>query len=599
MQFQRNPVGGAILFTLFGILPSAAPAQSVPQPAIDACATLSEGESCSFVTPNGDESGMCAVSDSQLACSPDSTSSSDTSTGTTGTTTPSDLGTLIGTTAGTLPDTGQSYCYDTAGSAVSCPASGESLYGQDAQYQGNAMSYTDNGDGTISDNVTGLMWQQTTDANGDGTINASDKLSYSGAQSYCDALTLAGHDDWRVPDIKQAYSLIHFDGEDVSSYDGTDTTGLVPFIDTDYFHFGYGDTNAGERIIDAQYATTTRYVSTTMNGDETMFGVNFADGRIKGYPVSDRMSGTDKTFYVQCVRGSESYGQNRFTDNGDGTISDAGSGLMWAQNDSGSGLDWEQALAWVEESNADNHLGYSDWRLPNVKELQHLLDYGRSPDTDGTAAIDPLFNASAFTNEGGAVDYPYYWSSTTHIGYGDVPGANAAYLSFGRALGYFEESWLDVHGAGAQRSDPKRGDPADYPTGHGPQGDAIRIYNHVRLVRSAESEQSSDIGVTTQCSLYDTDAATLSLNCLDVEGSTYLTPMAMVSSSPLRFAVNESDLQSISGPAGSDCAVYPYGEQQRLRVNCVTVESAAYWAELERVSDSDGIEFEVVEYGSR
>jgi hypothetical protein len=43
--------------------------------------------------------------------------------------------------------------------------------------------------------------------------------------------------------------------------------------------------------------------------------------------------------------------------------------------------------------------------------------------------------------------------------------------------------WIDVHGAGAQRSDPKIGNPADFPKGHGPQGDAIRIYNYVRLVR--------------------------------------------------------------------------------------------------------------------
>ena len=42
---------------------------------------------------------------------------------------------------------------------------------------------------------------------------------------------------------------------------------------------------------------------------------------------------------------------------------------------------------------------------------------------------------------------------------------------------------FDVHGAGAQRSDPKSGDPADYPYGHGPQGDVIRIFNYVRAVR--------------------------------------------------------------------------------------------------------------------
>jgi len=54
-------------------------------------------------------------------------------------------------------------------------------------------------------------------------------------------------------------------------------------------------------------------------------------------------------------------------------------------------------------------------------------------------------------------------------------------------------SWIDVHGAGAQRSDPKAGDPSAWPTGHGPQGDAIRIDNYVRLVRdtSAPSAQST------------------------------------------------------------------------------------------------------------
>lgn len=45
--------------------------------------------------------------------------------------------------------------------------------------------------------------------------------------------------------------------------------------------------------------------------------------------------------------------------------------------------------------------------------------------------------------------------------------------------------FLDVHGAGAQRSDPKAGNPADYPHGHGPQGDDVRIYNYVRCVRTA------------------------------------------------------------------------------------------------------------------
>ncbi|MEZ4645664.1 MAG: DUF1566 domain-containing protein [Chloroflexota bacterium] len=143
-----------------------------------------------------------------------------------------------------------------------------------------------------------------------------------------------------------------------------------------------------------------------------------------------------------------------------------------------AGTNWDEAIAYCESSTL---AGYDDWRLPNAKELQYLVDYGRSPDTTNSAAIDPLFSATSITNEAGQLDYAAYWSSTTHVNM--TNGSNAAYVSFGRALGYMNGSWLDVHGAGAQRSDPKTGDPDDWPTGHGPQGDAIRIYNVVRCVR--------------------------------------------------------------------------------------------------------------------
>ncbi len=382
-------------------------------------------------------------------------------------------------------DTGQIACYDDRGELITCPAEGEPFYGQDGQYDVHLFSYTDNGDGTVTDNVTGLMWQQSPDTNGDGGIDADDKLSYDEAVAGAGTLTLGGYSDWRLPTIKELYSLIDFSGVDPSGYEGTDTGGLIPFIDTTYFDFAYGDTSAGERIIDAQYASATRYVSTTMNGDETLFGVNFADGRIKGYGLTMPGSGFEKSFFVIYVRGNTEYGENSFSDNGDGTITDSATELMWSQNDSESGLNWEEALAWVEEKNIENYLGYSDWRLPNVKELQSIVDYTRSPDTTASAAIDARFGTTAITNEDGQNDYPFFWSSTTHANYTSSPGTAAAYVAFGRAMGYMNGAWLDVHGAGAQRSDPKLGDPDDYPEGRGPQGDAIRIYNYVRLVRDA------------------------------------------------------------------------------------------------------------------
>ena len=48
-----------------------------------------------------------------------------------------------------------------------------------------------------------------------------------------------------------------------------------------------------------------------------LFGVNFADGRIKGYGLA-MPGGAAKTFFVHCVRGNTSYGINSFVDNGDG-----------------------------------------------------------------------------------------------------------------------------------------------------------------------------------------------------------------------------------------------------------------------------------------
>jgi hypothetical protein len=363
-----------------------------------------------------------------------------------------------------IVDTGQGNCYDDS-SATSCPTEGAAFYGQDAQYTNNAPRYQDNGDGTVSDLVTGLMWQQ----------NPGEKMTYDQAVAGASSFNLAGYTDWRLPSIKELYSLIQLSGLDPS---GTNSTTLIPFIDTDYFNFEYGDESAGERIIDSQWATSTKYVSTTMNGAETMFGVNFADGRIKGYGTGPMPGQSDgKLFFAIYVRGNTAYGANEFVDNGDGTVSDLATGLTWAQNDSGTGMIWEAALNYCESL---DYAGTVDWRLPNVKELQSIVDYSRSPDTTNSAAIDSVFSVSTITNEAGQSDYPFFWSSTTHAN--QMSGGNAAYVSFGRALGYMNSQWMDVHGAGAQRSDPKTGSASEYPTGHGPQGDAIRIENYVRCV---------------------------------------------------------------------------------------------------------------------
>jgi len=372
----------------------------------------------------------------------------------------------------TIVDTGQTKYYDNS-REIATPKQGAPFYGQDAQYQGNQPAYKDNGDGTVTDLNTGLMWRKSPDRNGDGVVNSSDKLYYEEAVALAASSNLAGYTDWRLPTIKELYSLIMFSGAEPTP-EATSTIGCVPFIDTTYFKFGYGDLSAGERLIDAQYATSTLYVGAT----NMMFGVNFADGRIKGYPAD-----TQKKYYVLYVRGNTNYGMNQFIDNGDGTITDNATGLMWMKDDNGEGILWENALSYAE---GFEHAGYTDWRLPNAKELQSIVDYTRSPASSSSAAIDPMFISTSITNEAGQKDYPFYWTSTTHS-----RGETAAYICFGRALGYMAQGpggggWIDVHGAGAQRSDPKSGNPTAFPTGRGPQGDAIRINNYARLVRDAK-----------------------------------------------------------------------------------------------------------------
>lgn len=381
-----------------------------------------------------------------------------------------------------IVDTGQTHCYGNNGQIV-CPSSkSQPFYGEDAQFDGLQPAYRDNGDGTITDLNTGLMWVKA----------RGKKVTWAHAVAGASKCRVGGYTDWRMPTIKELYSLINFTGGirpgmgriDPAERSAADS---IPYIDTRYFGFKYGDPSQGVRGIDCQDWSATRYVSTTMRGAATIFGVNFADGRIKGYPLVNppKLGPGYKKLYVRYVRGNPAYGKNEFRLNGNGTVSDLATGLMWSTNDSGHGMNWEQALAWVQMKNREHYLGYSDWRLPNAKELQSIVDYHRSPDTTDSAAINPIFHCTSIINAAGQKDYPYYWTSTTHL---DNHGA--VYIAFGRALGWMQipphsahYDLLDVHGAGAQRSDPKAGNPADYPHGRGPQGDVIRIYNYVRLVR--------------------------------------------------------------------------------------------------------------------
>ncbi len=375
-------------------------------------------------------------------------------------------------------DTGQNACFDDSGAEISCPLVGEDFFGQDAQYTSVTPDYTSNGDGTVTDNNTGLMWQQ----------DPGDKVTFAEAVSGAGELSIGGYADWRFPNIKELYSLMNFNGQTGEQSSDVLDESWIPFIDTDYFIQEFGDPDAGERLIDGQTWSATEYVSTTMNSDETVFGVNFIDGRIKGYPKYSPVGGTEKKLFARYVRGTSSVGVNQFVNNSDGTVTDQATGLMWQQADAGP-FNWGEALEYAE---TQTMTGYSDWRLPNAKELQSIVDYTRSPDTTNSPAIDPVFSTTLLTwtsacNGEVLSNYPHFWASTTHLEVTPVgnAGKKGVYIAFGEALGYMNNQWMDVHGAGAQRSDPKSGDPesGDNACGFGPQGDYLGINNYVRLVR--------------------------------------------------------------------------------------------------------------------
>jgi hypothetical protein len=171
-----------------------------------------------------------------------------------------------------------------------------------------------------------------------------------------------------------------------------------------------------------------------------------------------------------------------YSDNGDGTITDNVTGLIWQKGDSGRGMDWEMALKYAENLTLGGH---GDWRLPNAKELQSIVDYSRSPQATDSAAIDPVFETTAIKDPEGNKQYPYFWTSTTHLD-GRNPYDSAVYIAFGAAQGMMRGRLMDVHGAGAQRSDPKSGRPGEYPQYFGPQGDLRYVFNYVRSVRSVD-----------------------------------------------------------------------------------------------------------------
>lgn len=278
-----------------------------------------------------------------------------------------------------------------------------------------SQSFINNEDGTITDNITNLTWEKTPDVNKDTFVDAQDKLTYNQVLSYCQNLTLGDFTDWRVPNIKALYSLMDFSQER-----------------TLFFQ---------EENKEALWASSSFYRAY----EDMLFTVNFKEGTLNGSWID--LLGEEKSFYVQCVRGEENYGENMFFHNDENTTLDLSTNLIWQKGDSETPLDWESARNYCSNLKDD---GYFKWRVPSAKELQSIVDYTSTPDTTGFAALDrEYFFATPIINENGDNDYGVYWSGT------EYDKNSAVVISFGRDMQFINNYWIDLNGAGSQRKDLK------------------------------------------------------------------------------------------------------------------------------------------------
>jgi hypothetical protein len=274
------------------------------------------------------------------------------------------------TTHHRLPDTGLT-------------TSSTTTFGEDCDYSINPPSFTDNGDGTVTDNVTGLMWQKA-----DGG-----EMTWENAATYARGLSLGGRNDWRLPTNHELFSVLNHSGN--------------PALDANYFTMSA-----------AEYWWTRE----TMAGDASRVWVANAGGGTGPHPKSETLSaGGSKRFHARCVRGGAASAPPRpnFTDNGDGTVTDLDTGLIWQQAEVSPAMNWEAALRYAENL---SFAGYNDWRLPNVKELQSLND-----ETIANPSLDKIYFPGATAAK--------YWTSTTLA----KQSPRAWYLDFQYGIATYED----------------------------------------------------------------------------------------------------------------------------------------------------------------
>ncbi len=258
------------------------------------------------------------------------------------------IGQTVSRTMKRLPDTGQKNSYT-------------NTFGEDNDYSFNVPFYIKYNNGTTLDTVTGLLWQ---------TIDGGE-MSIENARLYCDTLTLGGYTDWRLPNPHEAFSILNHQNNN-------------PAVDVNFF---------------TKTAAEYWWTSLNQSNDNTKIWCTNAGGGIGNHPKAETISaGGTKKFHVRAVRDltPPTVINQRYTDNGDGSITDHLTNLVWQKIPNASSMTWEDALVYAEGLNFTNK---TDWRLPNIKELQSLND-----ESTISPSVYSLFSGLGIKK---------YWSSTS------------------------------------------------------------------------------------------------------------------------------------------------------------------------------------------
>jgi hypothetical protein len=346
----------------------------------------------------------------------------------------------VATSAIILPKTGQTICSDSTGTVIACTNTG-----QNGELQRGVAwpvpRFAVNADTTITDNLTGLVWTQygnvmpTRDSNWDmdGTTNDGG-VTWQHALDYVAKLNTEnylGHNDWRLPNIKELKSLVNYSQSDIATW--LNSQGFTN-VQAESYWSSTSQTAAaqvawsvymyGGGVEDVPKSINMLYVWPVRSGQGWAIAEQPKTGQTSCYDSAGTVISCATTTAMGqdgALQKGVDWPNLRFSTNADTSVTDNLTGLVWVPNgnvmptrDSNwdmdgttndGGVTWQHALDYVAKLNVENYLGHNDWRLPDVIELESLVNYGESNSAT-------WLNAQGFTNV--QVSFGnYYWSSTS------------------------------------------------------------------------------------------------------------------------------------------------------------------------------------------